>query len=117
MLVDAVLMSLVSGSAYNVTVQSQPATSTCSVSSGNGIVNNDITNVVVNCSNNQYTIGGMVSGLSGTVQLQLNLGETLDISANGSFTFITTLEDGASYDVLISVQQTWTARQDRRQRR
>ena len=38
-----------------------------------------------------YSVGGSVSGLSGTVVLQDNGGDSLSVSANGSFTFATQL--------------------------
>ncbi|MDR3519800.1 MAG: DUF5018 domain-containing protein, partial [Candidatus Pacebacteria bacterium] len=44
-----------------------------------------------------YTIGGTISGLSGTVVLQDNGGDNLSKSANGSFTFATALNNGATY--------------------
>jgi hypothetical protein len=48
-----------------------------------------------------YTIGGTVSGLTGTVILQDNSGDSLSVTANGSFTFATPLADGASYNVTV----------------
>jgi hypothetical protein len=46
-----------------------------------------------------YSIGGTVSGLSGTMVLQDNGGDDLSVSANGAFTFATKLALGASYHV------------------
>jgi hypothetical protein len=53
-----------------------------------------------------YTIGGTVSGLAGgaTLSLQNNGGNTLTVSANGSFTFATGSATGASYAVTVSSQ-------------
>src|SRR5438067_9082822 len=48
-----------------------------------------------------YSIGGTVSGLSGTLVLQNNLGDDLTLTANGSFTFTTRLNTGASYAVTV----------------
>ena len=48
-----------------------------------------------------YTIGGTVSGLTGTVILQNNSGDSLSVAANGSFTFATPLADGATYNVTV----------------
>ena len=49
-----------------------------------------------------YRIGGTVAGLSGSgLVLQNNGGDDLDIEANGSFSFATTLPDGAAYDVTV----------------
>ena len=47
------------------------------------------------------TVGGTVSGLSGTVVLQDNGGDNLPLSANGSFTFATALANGAAYSVTV----------------
>jgi len=48
-----------------------------------------------------YTVGGSVSGLSGTVVLQDNGGDNLSVSANGPFTFGTALASGAAYNVTV----------------
>jgi len=49
-----------------------------------------------------YTIGGMVSGLTGTgLALRNNGVDDLDIASNGRFTFATELLSGASYSVTI----------------
>ena len=48
-----------------------------------------------------YTVGGTVSGLSGTVVLQDNGGDNLSVTANGSFTFATALASGAAYSVTV----------------
>jgi hypothetical protein len=48
-----------------------------------------------------YTVGGTVSGLSGTVVLQDNGGDNLSVSANGSFTFPTPVASGGGYNVTV----------------
>ena len=48
-----------------------------------------------------YSVGGTVSGLSGTVVLQDNGGDNLSVTANGSFTFATSLASGAAYGVTV----------------
>jgi N-acetylneuraminic acid mutarotase len=54
-----------------------------------------------------YTIGGTVSGLTGTgLVLQNNGGDDLVINANGSFTFNTPLISGSPYNVAVSTQPT-----------
>ncbi|MEP7311783.1 MAG: Ig-like domain-containing protein [Pseudomonadota bacterium] len=95
---------LASGSAYAVTVLTQPTgpSQTCTVTSGTGTVTTaNITSVVVTCVVNTYTIGGTVSGLAtgGNVVLQNNAGNNLTVSANGSFTFTTPVNSGAAYAV------------------
>lgn len=51
-----------------------------------------------------YTIGGTISGLTGTAVLQNNGGDDLTVSSNGSFTFGTALHDSDTYDVIVSDQ-------------
>ena len=51
-----------------------------------------------------YTVGGAVSGLSGTAVLQNNSGDNLTVSTNGSFTFATAVADGAAYAVTVLTQ-------------
>ena len=51
-----------------------------------------------------YSVGGTVSGLSGTVVLQDNGGDNLTVTANGSFTFPTQLASGAAYAVTVLTQ-------------
>ncbi|MCX7633855.1 MAG: FG-GAP repeat protein, partial [Turneriella sp.] len=48
-----------------------------------------------------YTVGGTVSGLSGTLVLQNNGGDDLIISTNGPFVFSTPVGNGKSYDVVV----------------
>jgi hypothetical protein len=51
-----------------------------------------------------YSVGGTVSGLTGTgLTLQNNGGDTLSVTG-GTFTFATKLPSGGSYDVTISAQ-------------
>lgn len=97
------------GSSYSVTVQSQPATQTCTVSNGNGTITNaNVTNVTVTCSTNTFTIGGTVSGLTvtETVVLQNNGGDNLIINSNGSFTFSSPVAQDATYNVSVLTQPT-----------
>jgi hypothetical protein len=53
-----------------------------------------------------YSVGGTVSGLTGTVVLQDNGGDNLSVTANGSFTFATKLATGAAYAVTVKTQPT-----------
>ena len=53
----------------------------------------------------QYSIGGSVSGLSGTgLVLQDNGADNLTVSQNGSFTFVTKVNSGSAYDVTVMTQ-------------
>jgi Domain of unknown function (DUF2341) len=98
-----------SGATYAVTVQTQPSSPTqnCTVSSGTGTIGSaDVTSVIVNCAVNTYTVGGSVSGLAGSgFVLSLNSGaQTLNVAADGSFTFATAINSGASYAVTVQTQ-------------
>jgi hypothetical protein len=100
---------LVSGSAYAVTVGTQPSGETCTVTAGAGtVVAANVTNVAVACKANTYTIGGTVSGLSsgGSVTLLDNGTNALAVTANGAFTFTTAIASGKAYKVTVSVQPT-----------
>src|SRR3954468_14814137 len=52
-----------------------------------------------------YTVGGTVSGLSGSgLVLQDNGGDELALSSDGSFTFETSVASGAKFDVTVKTQ-------------
>ena len=72
-------------------MKTNPAGQTCSVANGSGTVGTaNITNVAVTCTAaTTYSVGGTVSGLSGTVVLQDNGGDDLSVGASGAFTFAT----------------------------
>ncbi len=102
--------ALVDGSAYYVTILSQPTNlrQTCNVSNGSGtLVGGNVTNVTVTCTTNTFTIGGDVSGLAGTgLVLQNNAGDDLAIDEDGSFSFATLLDDGTAFAVTVLTQPT-----------
>ena len=51
-----------------------------------------------------YTIGGVLSGLGGTVVLSDNGSDALTLTTNGDFTFGTRLATGQGYDVTVTQQ-------------
>ena len=52
-----------------------------------------------------YTVGGMVTGLTGTgLVLQNSGGNNLAVTANGPFTFATSLSAGAAYSVAVATR-------------
>lgn len=96
---------LTTGTAYDVTVQSQPLDQICSVSNGVGTINDaNVTDVTVTCSTNAYTVGGTVSGLSGTVILLNNGGDADTITNNGAFTFTIPVAEDSFYNVTVGTQ-------------
>ncbi|MCX7552360.1 hypothetical protein OS175_00595 [Marinicella sp. S1101] len=96
-------------STYNILVTGNPTTpnQTCEVINGGGVINGvNVTDVVISCSTNTYSIGGTVSGLApgNSVVLQNNLTDDLSVSANGAFLFLTALEDESVYTVTVLSQ-------------
>jgi 6-phosphogluconolactonase len=100
--------SQASGSAYFVTVYSQPTnpSQTCTVANGSGtVVSANVITVSVTCTANLYTVGGTLTGLNGTgLVLQDNGGANLTVSANGNFTFVTPVASNQPYAVTVSTQ-------------
>jgi hypothetical protein len=77
------------------------------VASGSGTASANVTSIQVNCATT-YTIGGTISGLSGTgLVLQNNGGNNLPVSAGAtSFTFSTAIASGGIYGVTVLTQPT-----------
>jgi len=99
--------NLSNGESYIVTVFTNPDGQTCTVSNASGTVNGgNVSGVSVTCVTQQsvstYTVGGTISGLSGSVVLQNSGGDDLSLSSNGSFTFATAIGDGADYKVTVA---------------
>lgn len=96
------------GASYSVSILTQPSTptQTCSVTNGSGTVaKTNITTVTVNCVTNTYSVGGNVSGLSGSgLVLQNNGGGNLAISADGSYTIAASALSGTTYSVSVLTQ-------------
>jgi hypothetical protein len=99
--------AIAEGSTYAVTVGTQPTDQTCTVANGSGTMGGgNVTNVSVTCSTNTYTVGGSISGLTGTVTLLNNSTNSTPISANGSFNFSTAIAEGSTYAVTVGTQPT-----------
>ncbi|HEX2817827.1 MAG TPA: hypothetical protein VHN39_15650, partial [Phenylobacterium sp.] len=111
--------ALATGSAYAVTVSSQPTgpDQTCTVTNGSGtIAGSDVTNVAIDCPfPTAYAVGGTVTGLIGTgLDLQYNadnvsLPSIDQVNANGAFVFDATRTSavtGTVYGVSIANQPT-----------
>ncbi|MHB8875294.1 MAG: hypothetical protein ACYC8T_16535 [Myxococcaceae bacterium] len=80
-----------SGSAYAVTVKSQPVapSQTCTVVNATGTVSGAVANVHITCSTSVFTVGGTVTGLAGSgLVLQNNGGSDLTVpSGSTGYTF------------------------------
>ncbi len=101
-------IALVTGSAYSVTILSQPLNpaQTCVVNNGTGTAGS-ATPVTVSCTTNTYAVGGTVAGLAGSgLTVQDNGGTRYPITANGAFTFPGVLTSGSAYSVVVSSQPT-----------
>jgi alpha-tubulin suppressor-like RCC1 family protein len=100
--------ALPSGSSFSVTVFSRPSspTQTCTVTGGGGTASANITGILVNCTTSTFTIGGTITGLTGSgLILQDNGASSLPVGANASsFTFTTQIASGASYAVTAQAQ-------------
>lgn len=97
---------------YNVTIASQPSNppQTCQVANGSGTATANVTSIQVICTVNTFTIGGAVSGLSGSgLQLRDNGSNNLSVNANGGFTFSTTVASGGAYKVTVFTQPSGPA--------
>jgi len=101
-------MPVASSGPFAVAIQTQPAGQTCTVSGATGTVGvGNVTSVVVNCATGTYTIGGTVTGLTGTVVLRNNGGDDRPLNANGTFAFATPLANGAAYAVTLVTQPAY----------
>ncbi|HSQ64653.1 MAG TPA: glycine rich domain-containing protein [Polyangiaceae bacterium] len=100
---------LADGSAYAVTVKTQPTgpVQTCTVTSGSGkVAGAKVTNVAVACVTNEFSVGGTVSGLptGQTLVLQDNGSDDLTLTASGAFAFATKVQSGQPYAVTVLTQ-------------
>lgn len=98
-----------SGGAYAVTVASQPVGQMCTVGSGNGLVNANVTTVVVTCVTDTFSLGGTITGLASTASVTLidNTSSnfvTISGSGSGAFSFPQPVPYDASYDVSVGTQ-------------
>lgn len=96
--------TIASGSAYLVTVKTQPSSpsQTCTVANGSGTATANVL-VAITCATNAFTIGGTVTGLTGTgLSLLLNGGTPLAVAAGAaSFVFPGTVAPGTAYTVAV----------------
>jgi hypothetical protein len=99
------------GQQYAVTIAALPTgpTQVCTVTSGAGTANANVTSVVVTCVTNAYSVGGTVVGLMAAANAGLVLAngvETVTVAANGPFTFPTKVASGAQFDVTVDTSPT-----------
>ena len=89
---------------YSVTVLSNSRGQSCAVDNESGTVSqSNVTNIAVACSDlPAYTIGGAVSGLSGSLELTNSNGDIVQTSTNGNYNFSEEHYTGESFSVSIS---------------
>jgi hypothetical protein len=93
-----------SGATYSVSVATPPSGQTCTLgSNSSGTITANVT-VTVTCSAiaPTLTISAAVTGLSGTLVLQDNLGDQLTFTTNTTQTFATHYASGATYSVSVA---------------
>lgn len=96
------------GTDYNITVQTQPAHMTCTISGGTGSAGHYVSiQASVSCSQNRYTVGGTVSGLTADGLVLIN-GNAQTTVAKGSttFTLAAPVADGDKYGISVFTQPT-----------
>ena len=96
-----------SGATYDVTVATEPSSpnQTCVVSNGAGTVTSaDITDLVITCTVDRLAVGGTLWGLAAgeSVVLRDNGGDDVTLTANGSFTFPTSVASGLPYAITVA---------------
>jgi 6-phosphogluconolactonase (cycloisomerase 2 family) len=91
--------------AYAVTVGTQPSGQYCTLTNASGTISEaNVINVGVTCRT-LYTVGGTISGLTGSGLVLINNGgDDLSISANGSFTFASKIASGNAYAVTVGTR-------------
>lgn len=101
---------LVDGTAYDVSVLSQPVSpwQTCTVMNGRGVVSGgDIKSITVACIPDAHTVNvnvtGLVNGSTGLV-LQNNNADNLSVTKDGVFPFASKISSGDTYSVKVLTQ-------------
>lgn len=89
------------GGAYAVTVTTQPSGQYCTVANGAGTATGNVSGIAVNCLSDA-SVGGTISGLTGTLVLQNNGGNSLATASNGAFQFTNRVQAGRSFAVTVA---------------
>jgi hypothetical protein len=100
--------TLPNGTAFAVTVLTQPTNQLCTVTNGTGTINGArFTNVIITCVT-QYTISANVTGLAvgASVVLWDNGGNALTVTTSGTYPFTTQIAAGGAYAVTVHTQPT-----------
>lgn len=96
------------GGNYNVVINYQPPSITCSISNGTGIVTGNITSISIHCNAATFAVEGSISGLTNNGLVLLNNGDVLHPlsleSGATSFTFPEPVPYGGGYNVTVNAQ-------------
>ncbi|WP_035822696.1 hypothetical protein [Janthinobacterium sp. RA13] len=95
------------GTDYNITVNKQPAHMTCGISGGSGSAGHYINiSAAVTCSQNKYTVGGTVSGLTVDGLVLINGSTTTTVAKDATtFTMSGSVAYGDTYGISVSETQ------------
>lgn len=101
---------LATSAGYNVTVGTQPTypprSQNCVVTNGAGTIGtSNVSSVSVACTTRSFTVGGSISGLTGTLKLA-NGADAVTVTAVNSFTFGTSVMSGNTYNISVAMQPT-----------
>lgn len=94
------------GTDYNITFQKQPAHMTCSIVGGSGSAGHYVSiEAAVSCSQNAYTVGGTISGLTVEGLTLINGNTTTTVAKDATtFTMVGSVNDGNTYGVSVFTQ-------------
>ncbi len=98
--------SYTSGSTYTVSVKTQPAGQTCTLSSNATGTITANTTVTATCATNNFTISVATTGLTGTLVVQDDKSDNLTFTTNNTQPFATTYASGSTYTVSVKTQPT-----------
>jgi N-acetylneuraminic acid mutarotase len=97
---------MLEGTAYSVTVVTQPTGGTCTVSRGAGTMPaNDVDNIAVTCSDNAYTVGGAITGLTAGGLVLENGSDRLVVAPNAAqFAMPSAVAYTSHYAIIVATQ-------------
>jgi len=99
---------VITGTAYQVKISSQPNGQTCTVTNGGNsatTLSNENINSIINCvSGTTYTVGATVSGLTGSLTLNNNGANSITLNANGPANLTAGVNTGSPYSIKITSQ-------------
>jgi hypothetical protein len=96
------------GSTYSVAVRTQPAGLACAVAKGMGTMpSGNVSSVAVSCTDQPFSLGGSISGLTTSGLELVNGADLLDVAANAtSFKMPTAVPYGSAYAVTVHAEPT-----------